>query len=106
VDVMQRALAGAADPEIVACEAALRAVRPAADAGALDRLIADGLLFTGPDGQLAARAQDRDAHPSGAVRFVAHEPGELHVRRIGTDVVVAALRARLTVDVAIPPSGG
>lgn len=100
VDVMQRVLAGAADPEIVACEAALRVAQLAADMDALDRLISDDLLFTGPDGQLAAKAQDLDAHRSGAVRFVTHDPEELRVRRVGTDVAVAALRARLTVDVA------
>ncbi|HST62069.1 MAG TPA: nuclear transport factor 2 family protein [Longimicrobium sp.] len=100
LDVMHRVLAGAADPEIVACEAALRVAQLAADVDALGRLIADDLLFTGPDGQLATRAQDLDAHRSGAVRFVAHEPEELRVRRIGADVAVAALRARLTVDVA------
>jgi ketosteroid isomerase-like protein len=100
VNVMQRVLAGAADREIVACEAALRAAQLAADVDALDRLIADDLLFTGPDGQLATRAQDLDAHRSGAVRFVAHDPEELRIRRVGTDVAVAALRARLTVSVA------
>ena len=96
----QRVLAGAADPEIVACEAALRAAQLAADAGALDRLIADELLFAGPDGQLATKAQDLAAHRSGGVRFLEHEPEELRVRRVGTDVAVAALRARLAVAVA------
>jgi ketosteroid isomerase-like protein len=99
LDLMRRVLVGAGDPEIVASEAALRAAQLAADVDALDRLISDDLLFTGPDGQLATKAQDLDAHRSGAVRVVAHEPEELRVRQAGADVAVAALRARLTVDV-------
>jgi ketosteroid isomerase-like protein len=106
VAAIQRVLAGAADPEIVACEAALRAAQLAADVDALDRLISDDLLFTGPDGQLATKAQDLAAHGSGAVRFLEHAPEELRVRRIGTDVAVAALRARLAVEVAGTVIGG
>lgn len=99
-DPVASVLAGAADPEIAACEAALREAQLAADVAALDRLIAGELLFTGPDGQLATKSQDLDAHRPGTVRFVAHEPEELRVRRVGPDVAVAALRARLAVEVA------
>jgi ketosteroid isomerase-like protein len=99
VAIMQAALRGSADPEIVALEAALRAAQLTADVHALDRLIADELLFTGPDGQLGTKAQDLDAHGSGAIRFRAHEPEELRVRRVGANVAVSALRARLAVQV-------
>ena len=91
---------GAPDSEIVALEARLRAAQLAADVGALDALIADELLFTGPDGTLGTKAQDLAAHASGAVRFRVHEPEELRVRRVGPDVAVTALRARLAVEVA------
>ena len=91
---------GTADPEIVTCEARLRAAQLAADVAELDRLIADAVLFTGPDGQLGTKAQDLEAHGSGAVRFRAHDPEELRVRRVGADVAVAALRTRLAVEVA------
>ncbi len=97
--LMQDVLVGAPDPEIVAVEARLRAAQLGADVGALDALLADALLFTGPDGQLGTKAQDLAAHGSGAVRFRAHEPEELRVRRVGTDVAVSALRARLAVEV-------
>lgn len=70
-----------------------------ADVIALERLIADELLFTGPDGQLGSKAEDLALHSSGAVRFRSHEPEELRVRRVGVDVAVSALRARLTVEV-------
>ena len=91
---------GAADAEIVALEAALRAAQLAADVPALARLVSDDLLFTGPDGQLGTKAQDLEAHGSGVVRFRSHVPEELRIRRVGADVVVTALRARLDVEVA------
>jgi ketosteroid isomerase-like protein len=70
------------------------------DVVALDRRIAEELLFTGPAGKLATKSEDLDAHASGAVRFRAHEPEELRVRRVGADVAVTALRVRLAVEVA------
>jgi ketosteroid isomerase-like protein len=88
------------DPEIAALEAELRAAQLAGDVTALDRLIADELLFTGPDGRLGTKAQDLEAHSSGVVRFRSHEPEELRVRRVGKNVAIAALRARLTVEIA------
>jgi ketosteroid isomerase-like protein len=83
----------------VAAEARLRAAQLAADVAALDELIAEVLLFTGPDGRLGTKAEDLAAHRSGAVRFRAHQPEELRVRRVGADVAVSALRARLAVEV-------
>ena len=97
---IESVLSGAADPEIAALEEQLRAAQLNADVVALDRLIADDLLFTGPDGQLGTKAQDLHAHASGVIRFRAHEPEELRVRRVGANVAIAALRARLYVEVA------
>lgn len=97
---IERVLNGAADPEIAALERELRTAQLAADVDALDRLIADKLLFTGPDGRLGTKAQDLEAHASGVVRFRSHEPEELRVRRVGKNVAIAALRARLAVEVA------
>ena len=96
---LEAVLVGAGDAEIVALEAALRAAQLAADVPVLARLISDDLLFTGPDGQLGTKAQDLEAHGSGVVRFRSHVPEELRMRRVGADVVVTALRARLEVDV-------
>jgi ketosteroid isomerase-like protein len=97
---MEAVLVGDADPEIATLEAQFRAAQLGADVAALERLIADELLFTGPDGELGTKAQDLAAHSSGAVRFRAHEPEELRIRRVGADVAVTALRARLAVEVA------
>jgi Domain of unknown function (DUF4440) len=70
-----------------------------ADVDALDWLIAEELLFTCPDGQLGTKAQDLTAHQSGVVRIRDHDPTELRVRRIGTDVAIVALQTRLVVEV-------
>jgi len=92
-------MVGAADPEIAALEAELRAAQLDADVSALDRLIDEDLLFAGPDGRIGTKAQDLGAHRSGAVRFRKHEPEELRVRRVGDDVAVTSLHAHLTVEV-------
>jgi ketosteroid isomerase-like protein len=93
-------LVGPEDAEIVALEAEIRAAQLAADVVALDRLIADELLFTGPDGELGSKAEDLAAHRSGVVRVREHEPEELRIRRIGHDVAIVALRTRLAVEVS------
>jgi ketosteroid isomerase-like protein len=98
--LMSAVLMGTPDREIVELEARLRDAQLAADVVALDTLIADDLLFVGPDGRLATKRQDLDAHASGAIRFREHVPEELRVRRIGSDVAVTNLRARLAVEVA------
>ena len=93
-------MAGAPDAEILALEARIREAQLRADVAALDALLADDLLFTGPDGTLGTKAQDLAAHGSGAIRFREHVPLELRVRRIGPAVAISALRARLLVEVA------
>jgi len=99
VAVMEVALIGSPDSEIIECEARIRDAQLNADVSALDRLIADELLFTGPDGRIGTKAEDLDAHATGAVRFRAHQPEELRIRRVGANVAIVALRARLTVEV-------
>ena len=105
-DELSRVLIGEADPEIVALESALRRAQLDADVAALDHLLADDLLFTGPDGQIGTKAQDLAAHASGQVRFLRHVVEELRVRRVASDVAVVALCAHLVVEVAGMPVQG
>ena len=98
--VMDGVLVGNPDPEIVGLEERLRSAQLSADADALDQLISDDLLFTGPDGNLATKSVDIGAHESGLVRFRKHEPEEMRIRRVGTDVAIVALRTRLEVEVS------
>lgn len=99
-DALARVLVGEADPEIVAVEAELRLAQLDADVATLARLLADDLLFTGPDGRLGTKAQDLAAHASGQVRFRRHAPEELRIRRVGDDVAITALCTQLVVEVA------
>jgi len=97
---LEQVIVGSADQEIVILEARIRAAQLSADITALHELISDNLLFTGPDGQLGTKAQDIEAHRSGIVKFLAHVPEELRIRRVGANVAIASLRAQLTVEVA------
>lgn len=94
------------DSEIAVLEAELRAAQLNADVAALDRLISDDLLFTGPDGTLATKADDLAAYRDGVMRVSAHEPEELRVRRVGRDVAVVALRTRMAGSYASAPFSG
>jgi ketosteroid isomerase-like protein len=97
---LEQVLVGIGDWEIVNLEARIRAAQLSADIAALNELISEDLLFTGPDGQLGTKAQDIEAYRSGIVKFLAHVPQELRVRRVGATVAISSLRAQLTVDVA------
>jgi ketosteroid isomerase-like protein len=99
VSAFTRVLVGPSDAEIVALEADLRRAQLAADVGALDRLISEDLLFTAPNGALATKAQDLAAHQTGSHRVREHEPLELRIRRVGPDVVIVSLLARMAVMV-------
>lgn len=105
-DPLSTAFRGAPDPEIVDLERRLRRAQLDADVQALDGLISEDLLFAGPDGALATKAQDLQAHASLAVRFVSHEPEELRVRRVGEGCAIVSLRARLAVEVGGAPVSG
>ena len=59
------------------------------------RVTVNGTVIT----ELGTKAEDLELHRSGAVKFLAHEPQELRIRRIGSDVAITALRARLRVQV-------
>ena len=100
ISALEQVLVSDPDPEIVTLESRIRAAQLRADLTALDDLISDDLLFTGPDGQLGTKEQDIEAYRSGIVKFMAHVPEELRVRRVGSDVAISSLRAQLTVDVA------
>ena len=88
------------DQKIAELEERIRQAQLNADVKALDELISDNLLFTGPNGQLGTKEQDLEAYRSGVVRFLKPEPEELRVRRIGDDVAVSAVLTQLVVEVA------
>jgi Domain of unknown function (DUF4440) len=85
---------------IVELEARLRSAQLAGDVIALDGLIDDKLLFTGPLGQLLSKQEDLDSHRSGAVRFLQHHPMELSLHEPAAGVVVTNVLARLELEVS------
>jgi ketosteroid isomerase-like protein len=77
------------DDALLASEAALRRAQLAGDVAALDRLVDDALVFTGPDGAVYGKADDLDAHRQGWVRVARLEPSEERVQRFGSIAVVS-----------------
>lgn len=85
--------------EIASVENELRRAMLAGDFATLDRLISDRLLFAGPTGELATKAQDVAAHRDRLVRFLRHEPDQVEMRRVNTDCFVVSQRTYLEVAV-------
>ncbi|MBA2707894.1 MAG: nuclear transport factor 2 family protein [Gemmatimonadaceae bacterium] len=52
-----------------ASEAALRKAQLGGDVAALEQLVDDALVFTGPDGAVFGKADDLDAHREGWIRI-------------------------------------
>jgi Domain of unknown function (DUF4440) len=86
--------------EIARVEEELRRAMLAGDVESLDRLISNRLLFAGPDGQLATKADDLHAHRERIVRFLRHEPDQVEMQRASADCFVVSQRTYLEVDVA------
>ena len=70
-------------------ENALRRAQLASDAGALDRLVDESLIFTGPDGGIYRKTDDLDAHRNGWIRITRLDPSEEHVQEFGEIAVIS-----------------
>jgi len=77
------------DASLHACEAALRQAQLASDVRALDRLVDDALVFTGPDGAVYGKQDDLDAHRRGLIRITRLDPSEERIQRFGPIAVVS-----------------
>lgn len=92
--------------EVGAAETALRLAMLNGDVAALDELIDDRLLFFGPDGSVATKAMDLEAHRSGVMKLlslaVEDERTELH----GESTAIVVLRARLQGEFGGQPFSG
>ena len=67
-----------------AAERRLQAAQLASDAEALNELIDDAALFTGPDGHLYSKDDDLEAHRSGQLALTRIEESDLHVLIAGS----------------------
>jgi ketosteroid isomerase-like protein len=84
--------------DVLAAERALQAAQRASDVEALDRLLHPDLLAVGPDGSLADKAADLEAHRTGVFTIAELEEEELDVRALGdTAVTFVVLRIRGTI---------
>jgi len=79
---------------VAAAEARLLAAQFASDVDALDALLADELVFVAPDGRFMTKADDLEAHRSGALRFERFDLIERRLQPAG-DCVVAMVQARI-----------
>ena len=70
-------------------ESALRQAQLAADVAALDALIDDDLVFTGPDGAVYGKRDDLNAHRSGAIRITQLDPSDERLQDFGSIIVVS-----------------
>mgnify|MGYP003508649752 FL=1 len=103
---LARREAAAEPPSLPDAEASLLAAQLASDVAALDALIADDLVFTGPDGATLGKQDDLTAHRTGATRFLS-----LDVLATGTHVlptVTGPARGTscTTAEVALATEGG
>ena len=70
--------------ELRSAERRLQAAQLAGDADALELLLDDRLVFTGPDGQLYGKKDDLQAHRSGQQRLTRVDEEELALLVVGT----------------------
>ena len=75
-----------------ASESALRQAQLTGDVAALDRLIDDELVFTGPDGAIYGKQDDLNAHRNGIIRITCLEPSEERIQRFGGVAVISVLK--------------
>src|SRR5918911_4529137 len=75
--------------DIRSAEIALRQAQIASDVEALDKLLDEDLIFTGPDGLIYAKGDDLQAHRNGSIRITQLEPSEEHIRDFGAIIVVS-----------------
>jgi len=88
----------AGERPVLARERALQAAMRASDVEALDDLLHDDLLAVGPDGSLADKAMDLEAHRTGVFTIADLTEEELHVKVHGDlalTFVVLAIRGTI-----------
>ena len=72
-----------------ALEIELRRAMLASDVAVLERLIDNALIFTLPNGTVAGKAADLEAHRTGQIRMMKLEPSDQRIARYGNTAVVS-----------------
>ena len=84
----------AQEDALLVAERALQAAMLASDVDELDRLLHPDLLAVGPDGQMADKAADLEAHRTGHFKIHDLAEEELHARVVG-DVALTFVVLRI-----------
>lgn len=63
----------------------------ASDADVLDTLLADDLIFVGPDGRLYSKADDLEGHRSGTMRLTHSSPHEPIIKLLSGVAIVSVV---------------
>ena len=77
----------------------------ASDVEALDCLLDDALVFTGPDGLVYGKADDLEAHRRGNIRITRLDPSDERIVEFG-DVAVVMVRMEMSGTFHGEPFGG
>lgn len=77
--------------EIRECEARLLRAQFASDVTELDALLADELVFVGPNGELANKTMDLEAHRARVFQFSRLEPQSLEIHELGGAALAIAV---------------
>ena len=83
---------------VLAHEQRLYQAQLSSDVDGLDELIAEDLLFSGPDGRLFTKEQDLAMHRTGAMRIRSLEPKETTVRVLSAEAAVVSVVAAVKGD--------
>lgn len=81
--------------EVREAEARLRRAILERDVAALDRLLAEDLVFVDPNGSVSGKAEDLGAHRSGDLVVESLEADEEAIRLLGPDSAALSVRVRL-----------
>ena len=74
---------------VQSAESALRRAQLTGDVIALEGLLDEALVFTGPDGAIYGKHDDLDAHRRGVIQITQLEPSEERIQDFGSIVVVS-----------------
>lgn len=91
--------------QIAEVEDRLRTAMLGSDVGALNDLLAPGLIFTNHLGQLLGKDDDLAAYRSGVLKILSLERSEQRVKALG-DVVVVSVRMQLSGTYEGTPTNG
>jgi ketosteroid isomerase-like protein len=81
--------ASSASSSVRSAESALRRAQLTSDVSALDALIDEDLVFTGPDGAIYGKRDDLEAHRRGNIRITQLEPRDERIQDFGSIVVIS-----------------